>query len=157
MAKAVKLKWNEATGEIELQKASNNAVVGAFTPTGFRPGTVAENQTSPGLPIIIPVAIPDAATGDVDVVIDKKMRVTEIRAVKTAGNGASGNTLTVKNGSNAISDALNMNVNDQIVVRAGSINDAYHEIAAGGTLKVSRAKSGGNAAAIVYVEGYLVS
>ncbi len=118
---------------------------------------VAANNVIGGIPVLFRITIPDAATGDVDVVSTHKILVTDCWAVKTGGAGGAANTVQLKNGSNAITNALDINVNDQTVVRAGTIDDARHEVAAGGTLKVTRTKAGGNAACIVYVSGLRIA
>lgn len=116
------------------------------------PSPVVANQTAPGIPVLHEITVPDAATGDVDVVLDQKTRILDVWLVKTGGAGGSGDTITVKNGSTAITDAMDINVADKVVVRAGTIDDAQQEIAAAGTLKVTRTKgSANNAACKVYV------
>lgn len=94
-----------------------------------------------------------ALSGDVDVVLTEKTRVIDVWAVATAAGGV-GDTIQVKNGANAISNALDLNVADQTVVRAGTIDDAQQEIAAGGTLRVTGASA---VNAIVYVLGVRVA
>jgi hypothetical protein len=97
------------------------------------------------------IDIADAATGDVDVTVTNKIRVIDVHVVKTTGAGGAANTIQVKNGASAITDAISINISDNVVARAGSIDDAQHEIAAAGTLRVTRTKAGGNAACTVYV------
>jgi hypothetical protein len=118
---------------------------------------LAEGSVIGGIPVTHIIDVPDAASGDVDTVLTHKTRVTDVRVVKTAGAGAASNTIIVKNGATAITDTLDMNVADKVVVRAGTIDDASWEIAAAGTLRVSRAKSGGNAACKVIVTGVRVA
>lgn len=79
-----------------------------------------------------------ALTGDVDVVVTHKIRVLDVWTVQTAAGGA-GDTIIVKNGSTAITDTLDNNKSDKVITRATTIDDAQHEIAAGGMLKVSGA------------------
>lgn len=125
--------------------------------SGNNVGNVANANVVGGIPVIFRIDIADAATGDVDVVSTHKVRVIDAWAVKTANAGGAANTIQVKNGANAITDAMSININDQAIVRAASIDDAQHEIAAGGTLKVTRTKAGGNAACIVYVSALRVA
>jgi hypothetical protein len=94
-----------------------------------------------------------ALTGDVDVVLTHKTRVIDVWCVASAAGGA-GDTITVKNAGNAITDAIDLNVADKVVKRAGTIDDAFHEIAAGGTLRVSGASA---VNAVVYVLGIRVA
>ena len=118
---------------------------------------VADANVIGGIPVLHRIDIADAATGDVDVVLTHKTRVVDAWVVKTAGAGGAANTVQVKNGASAISDAMSINIADQAVARAAAIDDAQHEIAAGGTLRVTRTKAGGNAACIVYVLGIRVA
>lgn len=110
-----------------------------------------------GVPVVHRIDVPDGATGDIDVVLTHKTRVIDAHVVKTVANGGAVNTVQVKNGANPITDAMSININDQAIARAASIDDAQHEIAAGGTLRVTRTKAGGNAACIVYVRGIRVA
>jgi hypothetical protein len=81
-----------------------------------------------------------ALTGDVDVTVAERIRVLDVWCVATAAGGAS-DTIIVKNGTTAITDAMDLNVSDKVIVRALTIDDAQHEIAAAGTLKVSGASA----------------
>lgn len=116
---------------------------------------VADKNTQGGIPVVHRIDIADGA-GDTDVVLDHKTRVIDVTVVKTAANGGSGDTITVKNGANAITDAIDIGINDTLVARAGQIDDAQHEIAAGGTLKITAANNTDNAC-IVYVFGLRVA
>jgi hypothetical protein len=99
--------------------------------------TVANVNIVGGIPILYRITA-TALTGDVDVVLTYKSRVLDVWCVGTAAGGA-GDTITVKNGSTAITNAIDMNVSDKVLVRAGTIDDAQHEIDAAGTLKISGA------------------
>lgn len=114
-----------------------------------------DSSGEPQLLATVLIPVPDAATGDVDVVMERAFEVLEIAVQKRAGAGAASNTITVKKGATAISDAMDMNVADKAIVRASTIDDAQSTLAAGSTLRVSRAKSGGNAACLVVVRGVL--
>lgn len=81
-----------------------------------------------------------ALTGDVDVTVTHKIRVLDVWTVQTAAGGA-GDTIIVKNGATAITDTMDCNKVDKTITRATTIDDAQHEIAAGGTLKVSGASA----------------
>lgn len=119
---------------------------------------VADANVIGGIPVMHRVAVADGATGDVDVTLTHKTLVTDVWLVKTAGAGGASDTITVKNGSTAITDAMSINVADKVVVRAGTIDDAAHEIAAAGTLRVTRTKaSANNVACVVYVLGLRVA
>ena len=103
------------------------------------------------IPVIMRIPI-TALTGDVDVVIENKMRVVDAWVINTAAGGA-GDTAQVKNGATAITDAMDMNKADQVITRAGTIDDAQWDIAAGGTLRVTGASG---ATGVVFVSGLLV-
>jgi hypothetical protein len=57
------------------------------------------------------------------VVIDAKVRVLDVIVVNKAAGGAS-DTITVKNGANAITNAIDTNKADATVTRAGTLDDA---------------------------------
>lgn len=144
-------------GDYEIYNDVDGAVIVTITGGAFVPPNVAVAQVLPGIPVEYHIDVANAATNDVDVVLTKKTLITDVEVIKTGGNGAASNTITVKNGANAISDAIDMNVNDKVVKRAGEIDDAQSTIAAGGTLRVASVKSGGNAACKVIVRGVLVA
>jgi len=108
-------------------------------------------DTIPGPMFCLMIDIPDAATGDVDRVLRRKYRVMDVVIYKTGANGGAANTITVKNGANAITDAISININDNTRAVATTRDDAQYDIAAGGTLRVTRTKAGGNAACQVIV------
>jgi hypothetical protein len=91
-------------------------------------------------------------------VLTHKTLITNIEVVKTAGAGGASDTLTVKSATNAITNAMDINVADQTVVRPTTVNDAYTTIAAGGTLRCTRTKaSAANVACQVVVTGLRVA
>jgi len=66
----------------------------------------------------------------------------------------------VFNGAAAITNAMDWKDGDKVIVRAGEIDDTAHEVAAGGTLKVTTTDSdaGGDVGAgVVYVLGIRVA
>lgn len=113
---------------------------------GTQAAEVADVNVIGGLPVLFRIAAA-ALTGDTDVTMTHKVRVVDAWCVATAAGGA-GDTITIKNGATAITDAMDLNVSDKVVVRAGTIDDASHEIAAAGTLRVTGASG---ATAAVYV------
>lgn len=145
--------------DIIITRAIPNALVALADAalTGTKVATVADANVVGGVPVLHRIDIADAATGDVDVVLTHKTRVVEVWAVKTAAAGAAANTVQVKSTAAVITDAMSINIADTLIVRAASIDDANHEIAAAGILRVSRVKAGGNAACIVYVLGIRVA
>lgn len=109
--------------------------------TGLKLATVANANVIGGVPVVHRVIVPAGATGDVDVVLTHKTRITDVHLVKTTAAGGGAGTIQVKNGANAITDAMSINVADQTVVRPTTIDDAYWEIAAAGTLRISRTRT----------------
>lgn len=113
--------------------------------------TYAAAAPAVGVPLVAMFEIPDAASADYDIAVPEAIEVLDVLAQKTGANGGAANTVQVKNAANAISDALSLNINDQALARAAAINDANSRIAAGGTLRLSTVKAGGNAACKVKV------
>lgn len=136
------------------QLAAGAAAEGIY---GTQVRLVADANVIGGVPVLHRIDVADGVTGDVDVTLTHKTRVVEAWLVKTAGAGGANDTITVKNGATAITDAMSINVADKVVVRAGTIDDAQHEIAAGGTLRVTRTKVTANVACVVYVLGVRVA
>ena len=132
--------------------ANGTLTLAAQIINGVDLANVANVNVIGGVPVIHRITC-TALTGDVDVVLTHKTRITNVWAVGTAAGGA-GDTVQVKNGANAITNALDMNVADQTVVRVTTIDDAQWDIAAAGTLRVTGA-SGVNAE--VFVEGIRIA
>lgn len=108
------------------------------------------------IPVMLRVNTAAGATNTVALTMERKFTVTDLQAQNIGGNGTGSDTLQLKNGSSAITDALDMNINDNILARAASIDDAQMEIAAGGTLNVVATDGGSDdqMAKIVYITGY---
>lgn len=123
--------------------------------SAFRQGPVTDAQTAVGVPVVYTRTIADAATTDYDVVITEKVEVVDVVVIKISANAtAVANTVQVKNGATAISDAISINAAlDTDVKRAGKIDDASNVIAAGGTMRVTVTKAGGDAAVKVIIYG----
>lgn len=130
---------------IEVNGSDELAIIAASL-DGTQAAEVADVNVIGGLPVLFRIAAA-ALTGDTDVTMTHKVRVIDAWCVATAAGGAA-DTITIKNGATAITDAMDLNVSDKVVVRAGTIDDASHEIAAAGTLRVSGASA---ATCVVYV------
>jgi hypothetical protein len=101
-----------------------------------------------------------AAAGNTDVVLTHKTRIIDAWAVHTSAGGGAGDTLKLtKVGAGDVTNAMDWSGADTVLVRAGNIDDANHEIAAGGTLRVTLTDGGvdGVGAAVVYVQGIRVA
>lgn len=107
---------------------------------------------TPGILVGIPVATTGSITADFDVIVAEKFEVVDVICRKDAAGAA--NTITIKNGATAISDAIAYAV-DKAVTRAGTIDTASNVIAAGGTLRVTATRSAGTVAGLVTVLGYI--
>ncbi len=64
----------------------------------------------------------------------EKLRLVDCWFVKTGGAGGGAVTLTVRNGTNAITDAIDVNDADKVISVPTTIDDVYWEIAIGGTV-----------------------
>lgn len=128
------------------------------TGTVIAQANVADANVIGGIPVIHRIDVAAGATGDVDVVLTHKTRVIDAWLVKRNGAGGGGGTITVKNGSTAITDDLSIDVADKAIVRATTIDDAQHEISGGGTLKITRTRTASSdETCVVYVTGIRVA
>lgn len=118
--------------------------------------TVADANTEGGLPVLHRIDIAAGALADTDVTLTHKTRVIDVWIV-LRGAGVASTTLQVKNGASAITDAIDASGSDKAIIRAGSIDDAHHEIAAAGTLRVTSAGGASQPAATIYVLGARVA
>jgi hypothetical protein len=116
-----------------------------------------DSATEPQFELAIPIPVPDAATGDIDIVLKQKFEVVDVIVEKRGGaTGAFANTIQVKNGATAISDAMSLNgVADGGRVTWATLDDAQSTISEGGTLRITRTKAGGNAQCRVVVRGFI--
>ena len=119
---------------------------------------LAEGAVLPAPMQIHIIDVPDAATGDVDVVFTQKERIVQIEVIKGASAGGTDDTITVKKGSTAITNAMSIDVAAKTVVRPTTFDTAQWEIAAAGTLKITRTKvSAANTACKVILHTVLVA
>lgn len=97
----------------------------------------------PGIELVIPLLLADAATGDTDFIVDDPCEVIGFQCVKRNGAGAA-NTATLKKGATAISDAVAV-ATDDALTSAGSIVDTggVNVFAKGDTLRISRVRAAG--------------
>lgn len=113
---------------------------------------VPDSNVTGGLLITHRIAGAAGANANHDVVLRYKERVIDAYIVLT-GAGVSSAIITVKNGSSAISDDMDASGagSDTDIVRAGTIDDTYYEIDAGGTLRVTTATGSTAPGFICYV------
>jgi|SRR3990172_1487557 len=124
--------------------------------TGLVLKFIADANVIGGIPVLHRIDITAGALGDTDVVLTHKTRVIDAWLV-LRGAGVLLTTLTVKNGSTAITNAMAASGSDKDLVRAASIDDAAWEIAATGTLRVTSATGATQPDATVYVLGHRVA
>lgn len=117
---------------------------------------VADDNVIGGIPVIHRIDLAAGALADTDVTLTHKTRVIDAWLI-LRGAGVATTTLQVKNGANAITDAMAASGSDKALVRAATIDDAYHEIAAAGTLRVTSATGATQPDATVYVLGIRVA
>ena len=145
-----------AAGEI------TQADLAAASLDGTAAKVVADDNIIGGLPVLHRVDIADAASGNVEITLTHKTRVVDVWVVKTGADGnATEDLITVGKGASAITEDMTIGLlNDKGITRAGTIDDANHEIAAAGALRVTWVKGAGgsnNTACIVYVLGIRVA
>jgi hypothetical protein len=148
-----------ASDSVTTAKIEDDAVTLAKIADNTLDGTVLANVADAnvigGIPVVHRIEIADGA-GDTDVTLTHTTLITDVHVYKTSASGASGDTITVKNGATAITDALDIGVSDTVVVRAGQIDDAANKISAAGTLRVTAANNTNNAC-VVIVQGLRVA
>jgi hypothetical protein len=142
--------------DTDLKSSTGTTLAGVLT--AKQAALVANGNVVGGIPVLHRIDVADGTTGDVDTVLTYKTLITDIWLVKTGGAGGASDTITVKNGSTAITDAIDINVSDKVMKRAGTMDDAQTTVLAGGTLKITRTKaSAANVACTVFALGVRVS
>lgn len=131
-------------------------ILQAQTIDGTQFKNVADDNVIGGATVLHRIDITAGALGDTDVTLTHKTRVVDAWLI-LRGAGVATTTLQVKNGANAITDAMAASGSDTDLVRAATIDDANHEIAAAGTLRVTSATGATQPDATVYVLGVRVA
>jgi hypothetical protein len=132
--------------------AAQHPLAGLLAPASagsFVVANQANNQVIPAPFLYYTFAVPDAATSDIDIIVSRKIEVLDVICRKDAGAGAA-NTMQVKNGATAISNAIACDT-DKTITRAGTIDVASNTIAAGGTLRLTATRAAGTRTALVTV------
>lgn len=125
-----------------LDSNVTEAKIAPNTLTGLVAGNVANANVIGGLPVLFRINTDGGATANTDVTVTHKIRVIDVWVVNNAAGTAS-DTIQVLNTAAAITDAIDISGADTTLARAGIINDANHEIAAAGTLRVTETDGGG--------------
>jgi hypothetical protein len=155
--------FSQADGGFAERVAGVWTLISSFpagTVDGSKLADVADDQSVGGIPVVHPIAVPNGGSQDIDVVLTDKTRITDVTVIKRGGAGGMNDSIQAKNVALAgnISDAISINDMDNTVSRAAEINDAYWEIQAGGTLRISLTSGGfGNTQCLVLCHGYRVA
>jgi hypothetical protein len=123
--------------------------------TGAAMAVLADVAVIGGIPVVHTFAIPAAASADYDITLTHKTEVLSVSFQKrAAAAGGVSLSVTVKNSTNAVTNAVNMNAaGDTDMFNASTIDDAFSVIAAGGTLRVTTAVVASDSAMLVTVLG----
>jgi hypothetical protein len=106
--------------------------------TGEYVREVTEGGVLGGVPVIFRQSFANSSAA-VSLTLDYAIEVIDVWAVKTAG-ATSGDTLTVGNAGVAITEAIVLNIADNLVARCTTISMAK-QIAAGGVLRFTPAQT----------------
>lgn len=126
--------------------------------TGAHAANNAAANVIGSIPVIHRITVPAGTTGDVDVTLTHKTLVTDCWLYKTTAAGGGAGTIQVKNGASAISSAMSIDINDAVIARTTSIDDAANSIAAAGTLRITRTRTAStDESCVVFVQGLRVA
>lgn len=123
---------------------------------GANVNNVASVDVIGGIPILHMITLAAGALASTDVVMTHKTRILDAWVVLT-GAGVATTILTLKNTADAITDAMDVSGSDLAIVRATTIDDDHHEIAAGGKLRIQTETGATQPDCIVYVLGVRVA
>lgn len=107
-------------------------------------------SASPGIPVLFRFELSAGANADNDITLTFPIRVIDVWA-HLNGAGVASSVMTVKNGSTAISSALDTSGSDKAVLRTTTIDDAQRDIPAAGTLRATSSAGATQPAQTVYV------
>jgi hypothetical protein len=153
---------NLAADAVETAKILNgNVTLGKMAAESVDGAKIAESADAAVLgavPLLYHYRIPDVgAPTDYDIVVTSKIRVVDAWILNTGiGAHAANDTIQFKNGANAITNAIAKTAATDIIVRAGTIDDARADIADGGTLRITATKAT-NIACEAYVLAYRIA
>lgn len=138
------------TAGIIVYDLRSNPVVSYGALSGLNTNVVADQAAGAilsgniGIPVRLSLAIPAGTTGNVDFTgLPYKVRVRRVFGIKTTGAGGGAGTVRIANGAttNWITDAISIDVADQTVINAATIDDAFYDLAAGATIRVVRTRT----------------
>jgi hypothetical protein len=149
--------------EDPLLKITATTVEGALVENidGRRLALGTDGNTIPVAVCTVSKTIANTA-GDTDITLDATyggLRITHVVVEKAAASSTGGDaTITVKNTTNAITEAMALSgLTAGLVYRNTTIVPGYASIASGGKIRITAAKSTGDAACTVTVYGYRVA
>ena len=116
--------------------------------------TTAEDQVTGGIPVIHMIAITAGAVGAKNITLTNKTRILDVHVIMR-GAGVASCTCVVGNAANAITNLMDVSPIDKSIVRATTIDDAFYDIAGGGSLRVTTATGATQPAMLVVVTGVL--
>ena len=117
---------------------------------------VADDNVIGGIPVVHRIDLAAGALAETDVTITHKTRVLDAWVVLT-GAGVASTTLKVQNTATTITDAMDVSGSDKAIIRATTIDDAQHEIPAGGILRIKTETGATQPKCTVYVLGIRVA
>lgn len=89
---------------------------------------------TPYVPFVLTATVGNAST-DITIEAPCALRIFDVQAIALA-NGGAGDTVQIKNGSNAVTDALDLQGADKAIVRASTIDNDYCDFAEGDLITV---------------------
>lgn len=113
----------------------------------------AASDPKPGLVFALRVAFGDANTNTQTFTLPYAWKVIDVTVAKRGGTGGAGNTLQLKQGSNAVTDAIDTSGVTGVLLRPVSIFTTYDDVNAAAALSVINTKSSGNSALLVTIYG----
>lgn len=111
----------------------------------------ADGVMLPGVPVMVTIAVPDGATGNIDSTVGAKFEVLRAWLQKRGGDsGSNANTMQVLKNGTAVTEALSINGTvNKTTVDWATIDVAQSVFNVGDTLRVTRTKAGGNVQCLV--------
>lgn len=105
-----------------------------------------------GIPVTVMLDITDGATANIDFTnMPYKMRVLDACVVKTGAAGGAGDTITVQNAANPVTNAMSINMATKTIVWNTTLDTGFWDVPAAGTLRVVRTKASANNVACTVV------
>ncbi len=104
---------------------------------GKRVAVLANAALTPGILVVQTFSIADASSSSTDYVLALKQEIIDVVVQKRSSNGGTGDTITISNNGSAITEAIDININDTLIARNTTINDANSTINASGTLRIA--------------------